>query len=188
MTSNRAVLAVIGLDQPGIVACVSAALTKLACNIEELTQTALQQQFASIYLITKPETLSNEEVTAVLTKAVEQKRLKLTIMARDYETPDRAETETTTEPFVISVYGHDRNDIVSTFARIFGEQKINIDSLRAFPISEGDSMQVFEVSIPVDIDTRALHRVLLERAKAMNLNLTMQHRAIFEAVHRVTID
>ena len=34
-------------------------------------------------------------------------------------------------------------------------------------------------------NTRSLHRVMLERAKAMNLNLTMQHRAIFEAVHRI---
>ena len=49
-------------------------------------------------------------------------------------------------------------------------------------------MQVFEVSIPVSIDTRSLHKVLLERAKSMQLHLTMQHRAIFEAVHRVAID
>jgi glycine cleavage system transcriptional repressor len=49
-------------------------------------------------------------------------------------------------------------------------------------------MQVFEVSIPESIDTRSLHKVLLERAKGMQLHLTMQHRAIFEAVHRVAID
>ena len=48
-------------------------------------------------------------------------------------------------------------------------------------------MQVFEVSVPTELDTRSLHRVMLERAKAMGLNLTMQHRAIFEAVHRVNV-
>ena len=48
-------------------------------------------------------------------------------------------------------------------------------------------MQVFEVSIPTDLDTRSLHRVLLERAKSLGLSLTMQHRDICEAVHRVTV-
>ena len=48
---NRVVVAVIGLDQPGVVACVSQVLTKLGCNIEEMTQTALQQQFAGIYIV-----------------------------------------------------------------------------------------------------------------------------------------
>ena len=70
---------------------------------------------------------------------------------------------------------------------LFGEHRINIDALRAFPLAEGSSMQVFEVAIPKELDTRSLHRVMLERAKTMGLSLTMQHRDIFEAIHRVEI-
>lgn len=109
----------------------------------------------------------------------------MTIVTRDYEEPSGEPVPS--EPFVISVYGPDRNDIVATFSHIFGAQQINISSMRAFPIGEGSSMQVFEVSIPTDLDTRSLHRVLLERAKSLGLSLTMQHRDIFEAVHRVTV-
>ncbi len=184
---NRVVVAVIGLDQPGVVACVSQVFTKLGCNIEEMTQSALQQQFAGIYIVDKPETLSNEALQEELSKATAAKRLRLTVVARDYEQPKAKQTEEV-EPFVISVYGQDRNDIVGTFARIFGAQGINIDSLRAFSLGSDESMQVFEVSIPVSVDTRSLHKVMLERAKSMQLHLTMQHRAIFEAVHRVAID
>jgi glycine cleavage system transcriptional repressor len=184
---NRVVVAVIGLDQPGVVACVSQVFTKLGCNIREMTQTALQNQFAGIYIVNKPAELTNEALQEELSKATAAKRLRLTVVARDYEQAKAGQSEEA-EPFVISVYGEDRNDIVGTFARIFGAQSINIDSLRAFALGENESMQVFEVSIPVSIDTRSLHKVLLERAKAMQLHLTMQHRAIFEAVHRVAID
>jgi glycine cleavage system transcriptional repressor len=184
---NRVVVAVIGLDQPGVVACVSQVFTKLGCNIEEMTQTALQQQFAGIYIVDKPSELSNDALQAELTAATSAKHLRLTVVARDYEQPKSGEREPA-EPFVISVYGQDRNDIVGTFSRIFGAQGINIDSLRAFSLGKDESMQVFEVSIPESIDTRSLHKVLLERAKGMQLHLTMQHRAIFEAVHRVAID
>lgn len=182
---NRVIVAVIGLDQPGVIACVSSVMTRLGCNIEELTQTTLHQQFACITLAIKPAELSNEQLNAEIERAIAAKQMHLTVVTRDFEEPPQEKFET--EPFVVSVYGPDRNDIVGTFSHIFGEQQINVEALRAFPIGEGASMQVFEVSIPKDLDTRSLHRVMLERAKAMGLNLTMQHRDIFEAVHRVNI-
>ena len=46
--NNSALVAVIGLDQPGIVATVSSALTRLGCNIEEMTQSTLHDQFSGI--------------------------------------------------------------------------------------------------------------------------------------------
>ena len=185
MSNHEVVVAVIGLDQPGVIACVSAVITRLGCNIREMTQSTLHDQFAGIYLVDKPDTVSNEMLNTEIEKAVALKKMRLTIVTRDYEEPTNAPLAS--EPFVISVYGPDRNDIVSTFSHIFGEQQINISSMRAFPIGEGSSMQVFEVTIPVDLDTRSLHRVLLERAKSLGVSLTMQHRDIFEAVHRVAV-
>jgi glycine cleavage system transcriptional repressor len=185
MSNHEVVVAVIGLDQPGVIACVSSVITRLGCNIREMTQSTLHEQFAGIYLVDKPQELSNETLNAEIEKAVALKKMRLTIVTRDYEEPSGEPVPS--EPFVISVYGPDRNDIVATFSHIFGAQQINISSMRAFPIGEGSSMQVFEVSIPTDLDTRSLHRVLLERAKSLGLSLTMQHRDIFEAVHRVTV-
>ncbi len=185
MPTNQILVAVIGRDQPGIVACVSSVLTRLDCNIIRMTQAALSSQFAGIYLVKRPEGMTNDNLTEELKKAAAAKKLSLSFITRDAETA--APMSETAEPFVISVYGPDRNDIVGTFAHIFGEQGINIEALQAFPLDDASSMQVFEVSIPKDLDTRSLHRVLLERAKSMNLHLTMQHRAIFEAVHRVEV-
>ena len=185
MPTNNVVVAVIGLDQPGIIACVSSVMTRLGCNIVEMTQSTLHSQFAGIYLVRKPAELSNDALNEEIVSAVTAKRFKLGIVTRDYEEP--APHAQSVEPFVVSVYGPDRNDIVGTFAHMFGEQKINIEALRAFPIGDGSSMQVFEVSVPADLDTRSFHRMMIDRAKAMGLNLTMQHRAIFEAVHRVNI-
>lgn len=185
MPTTPILVAVIGRDQPGIVACVSSVLTRLDCNIIRMTQAALASQFAGIYLVKRPEGMTNDGLTEELKKAAAAKKLSLSFITRDAETA--TPMSETAEPFVISVYGPDRNDIVGTFAHIFGEQGINIEALQAFPLDDASSMQVFEVSIPKDLDTRSLHRVLLERAKSMNLHLTMQHRAIFEAVHRVEV-
>lgn len=185
MSTHEVVVAVIGLDQPGVIACVSSVLARLGCNTREMTQSTLHDQFAGIYLVDKPDEITNEFLNAELEKAVALKKMRLTIVTRNYEEPTQTVPES--EPFVISVYGPDRNDIVATFSHIFGEQQINISSMRAFPIGDDCSMQVFEVTIPTNLDTRSLHRLLLERAKTLGVSLTMQHRDIFEAIHRVAV-
>ena len=120
MSNHEVVVAVIGLDQPGVIACVSSVITRLGCNIREMTQSTLHDQFAGIYLVDKPEEVTNETLNSEIEKAVALKKMRLTIVTRDYEEPTQAPIPS--EPFVISVYGPDRNDIVGTFAHIFGEQ------------------------------------------------------------------
>ena len=63
----------------------------------------------------------------------------------------------------------------------------SFEGLKAFRIEDDQSLQVFEVVIPEQVDTRSLHRIMGERAKRMGLRLSMQHAAIFEAIHRVRV-
>lgn len=187
MATKDILVAVIGVDQPGVVAATAETLTRLNCNIEQMTQTTLRHQFTSIYLVNKPEELDNENIALEINTAFNAKKFHLSVSIRDYEAPASGQV-VEGEPFVISVWGPDRNDIIGTFARICAEQSINVESLKAFRIENDQSLQVFEVVVPDTVDTRALHRVMGERAKAMGLRLNMQHAAIFEAIHRVRVD
>ena len=118
-------------------------------------------------------------------KSPEEPKFHLTVSIRDVETAEGKAAAG--EPFIVSIWGHDRNDIIATFARIFAEQRINVEGLKAFRIEDDQSLQVFEVVIPEQVDTRSLHRIMGERAKRMGLRLSMQHAAIFEAIHRVRV-
>lgn len=184
--NNSALVAVIGLDQPGIVATVSSALTRLGCNIEEMTQSTLHDQFSGIYLLNKPEGLSNETLNEEIRKALEARKFHLSLVIRDFEELPK-DSVPESESYVVTIWGKDGNDIVSTFSRIMSEQRVNIHDLRAKPLGEGESVQIFEVSVPKVVDARALHRVMSERAKAMGLSLTMQHHLIFDAMHHIEI-
>ena len=177
-------VAVIGLDQPGVVAATAETLTRLGCNIEQMSQTTLRHQFSSIFLVNKPEELENKHIELELQTAYRAKKFHLSLTIRDFEQPD-GRTDYEGEPFVISVWGPDRNDIITTFARIMAEQRLNVESLRAFRIEDGQSLQVFEVTVPKSVDTRSLRLTMGERAKTMGLHLNMQHSEIFEAIHRV---
>ncbi len=184
---NRVIVAVIGLDCPGVIYTVSSTLSSLECNIEEMSQTTLKCQFASIFLVAKPATLANADLQAALAAALAAKSMHLSLVIRDHEEHVAATPATISEPFVVAVDGNDRNDIITSFSRIFAEQGINIDTLRAIkPDGEGSkALLVFEVSLPLAIDRRALQRTLADRANSLGLAMSMQHRDIFEAVHRV---
>ena len=152
---HRTNVAVFGLDRPGIVAVVSNALTRRGVNLEQVNQMALHGQFALMCVIQKPAGLSNEQIQQELEAEIARRKFDLAVMVIDFKAPT---PQPESEPYVVSVWGTDRNDIIANFSRIFAEQKINIESLRAFPIEDGMSLQVFEVSIPLNVDRRALHR------------------------------
>ena len=187
MSSSLVVVSAIGVDQPGVVAALCRTFTDLHCNIAEMTQSNLRHQFASIFIIEKPEGLSNETLTNSLDKSLSLAQLSVKISVSDFREPEATQKNQNSEPFVVSIYGNDRNDIVGTFAEIFGELQINIEDLRALQYGSKDFMIVYEVSIPTDACIKGLQTELLAKAKSMGLNLTLQHRDIFEAVHRVQI-
>ena len=174
MKTKDILVSIIGLDEPGIVAATAETLTRLGCNIEQMTQTTL-----------KPEDIENKNIRLEIQTAYDAKKFHLTVSIRDVETAEGKAAAG--EPFIVSIWGHDRNDIIATFARIFAEQRINVEGLKAFRIEDDQSLQVFEVVIPEQVDTRSLHRIMGERAKRMGLRLSMQHAAIFEAIHRVRV-
>ncbi len=181
------IVAVIGSDRPGIVACSSEIITREGCNIREMTQHAMLGQFASISLVDKPVSLSYESLKNDLEEGFRLRGYHLSVVTRPYENPVW-ERLPGTEPFVLSVWGRDRNDIIKEFSALCAERNVNIAGLRALPIENDESLQVFEVLVPADVDMRAWHEELIAKARSMGLKASLQHAHIFEAIHRVNAD
>jgi len=187
MATTLSVVSALGTDQPGVVAALCQALTQSDCNISEMTQSNLHNQFASLFIIEKPTTLENAVLQERLCRTLRDANLNVEARVWSPGTPDKEAKPTATEPFVVSVYGADRNDIVGTFASLFAAERINIEDLRALQPETGEFMIVYEVLIPVESDVAAIHARLIAKAKSMGLTLTLQHRDIFEAIHRVQV-
>ncbi len=187
-SAGKAVVAVIGLDMPGIVAAVTSALAEHDCFVEEVSQVTLKGQFALIGIVKKPAELSNEAMESFLRERIAEKHLRQSVLVRDYQTPDESAEKDAGEPYVVSIWGCDRGDITATFSKIFASEGINIESLRALPLENGESLQFFEVMMPLSVDRRALNAVLRDRAHERGLRCNIQHRDIFEAIHRVKVD
>ena len=184
--SQVVVVSVIGLDCPGVVHAVSSTLTELQCNIEEVSQTILKNQFAAIFIVTLPPNLAHNTIQHALAAKLEQHNMHLSVTIRSLEHACEFDPGPC-EPFVVTVFGNDQLAIVSSISGMFAEHQVNIENLKAMRPEDHPSrcVLVFEIALPLTIDRTAFRQTLQAKATDMGLSLSIQHRDIFEAVNRI---
>jgi glycine cleavage system transcriptional repressor len=185
MSSDKVVICVLGSDRPGIVASVSKVLYENRCNIEDVSQTILQSVFAGVFIAGIPEDISLETLHERLQERLAP--LGLAALVRPvspqpaYEPPPR-------EPFVVITIGPDRIGLVAGITEVMARFGVNITNLRAAFRGGADphrNVMIYEVDIPLEIDQKAFRKALRDRAEELGLDLSLQHRDIFQAIHRI---
>ena len=183
---NKAILSVLGPDRPGIVAAVTGILFELNCNIENVSQTILQTEFSGSFIVTLPQDLTTD---ALQNRFVDDlSPMDLHVHIRPLKKKETGSFLRQSEPFVITTKGPDRQGLVAGISEIIAHYGVNITNLQAvFKGGEepGDNIMIYEVDIPIDIDRPALYRDLRERAESLELEITIQHRNIFETINRI---
>ena len=49
----------------------------------------------------------------------------------------------------------------------------------------GRNVMIYEVDIPLDVDLQALRRDLRDKGEKLDLQISIQHKNIFEAINRI---
>jgi glycine cleavage system transcriptional repressor len=160
-------------------------LSQHRCNIEDVSQTILQTEFAGIFVASIPDSISEEELLSSLMHELSPMGLSVHLKAM---TRTREWTPPESEPFVITTLGPDRIGLVAGITAILADFGVNITSLKAV-FRGGDNphhnIMIYEVDIPVSVEHNIFRPALQERAKELGLEVNLQHRNIFETIHRV---
>ncbi|NJP37278.1 ACT domain-containing protein [Alkalicoccus luteus] len=83
MESNRAVISVVGKDQVGIIADVTAVLKEHQINVLDISQTILQDFFTMMMLVDLSRTASMQEIEAALEQTAANLGLTIHIQRED---------------------------------------------------------------------------------------------------------
>ena len=183
---EKVIISVLAQDRPGILAAISRKLFMKNCNIENVSQTSLQSEFAGIFIVSKPKTLSTEALQSHLDNALTPSGLHVHV--KNLAQKDSVSESTQTEPFVITSRGPDRKGLVAEITEVIARYGVNITNMQA--VFKGgqdpeDNIMIYEVDVPVDTDQQALYRDLREKVKKLGLDINIQHRNIFEAINRI---
>ena len=79
----KAIVSVIGKDQSGIIANVSMALYKMGINIEDISQTVMQNNYFTMIMMIKLEENSIEDINENLQKVAEKMSVEINVRHED---------------------------------------------------------------------------------------------------------
>ncbi len=183
---NKVVISVLGPDRPGIIAAVAKMLVEKDGNIENVSQTILQSEFSGIFIVALPSQVSIEELEAFLKEGLAP--LDHHVFVKPLETGKAPFRMEKSEPFVITTRGPDRKGLVAAITEIIARYGVNVTNLQAV-FKGGDdpnnNIMIYEVDIPADIDQTAFYTDLRNKAAELSLQISIQHRNVFAALHRI---
>ncbi len=183
---DKAVVSILGTDRPGIMAAVTGVLTHRRCNVEDVSQTILQGQFVGILIVSVPEDVSPLLLQEELGRSLDA--LGLHVLVKPLDPTDPGPPAVESEPFVVVTVGPDRLGLVAGITGVMARFDVNITSLKA-AFRGGDdphrNTMIYEVDVPLSLERRAFLEALRVQARDLDLELTVQHRDIFEAINRI---
>ncbi len=183
---NKYILSVLGQDRPGIVALVARTLAAGGWNIEDITQTILQTEFAGIFLITSDGSGQVDALQQSLNAELEGLELSARVKPIASALPGLSAEQT--EPFVVMATGEDKVGTISAIATVVEKFGANINNLRAVQRKElgpGHVIMIYELDVPKDVELSDLRSELEQAGNKLDLQVSIQHRDIFENIHRV---
>jgi glycine cleavage system transcriptional repressor len=183
---KKFIITVLGEDRPGIIAAVTRVLYDQDYNIEEVSQTILQNQFSCFFIVAGPVEISSGKLIKALQDSTSA--FNLFFHVRELGMGVAVSRMCQCEPFVVTTRGPDRRGLVSGITSVFAAYNVNVEQLRAV-FRGGDepsnNTMIYEVDIPLNVDQKELRKSLCEKAKELNLEISIQHKNIFEAMNRI---
>lgn len=193
LVMRRMLVTIVGHDRPGIVQLVGRVLTNFHCNITEVSQTTLLGEFAGLFSAEMSQDISLSALGAELTKELDGTGLGHWI--KEISPDDTPSAPAEVESYVITLRGPDRLGIIPEFAGAVAGFDVNIDNLRAVALSDGQTaaaaghphpvVLVFEVTVPRKVHQNAFRQALTFKAEELGMEVSLQHRDIFEAINRL---
>jgi glycine cleavage system transcriptional repressor len=182
---KKIVLFVLGPDGPGIIASISEVLYREGGNLEDVSQTILQNEFICIFIISVPDTANENDLLDALRSKLEP--LGLFACLKTAETVDSSKSQAG-EPFVITAVGPDRPGLIAGIAEVIARHHVNITNLKAVSRVDRkppDYITIYEVDVPPSTEYRSFRTDLQTRAQELGLDVNIQHREIFEKIYQV---
>jgi glycine cleavage system transcriptional repressor len=187
---ERFILTVVGKDHPGIIAGIAGTLYEYECNILELSQTVLSDEFAMILLLHPTRETDTQKLEKSLRDRCETLEVTYTLRAATTTTaPPMSECGDPKGKVIITVIGADRIGIVAEVTKVLADMDINIIELSTAPSymvhDEPQYTMIALVEVDDCVDMPALRRNLENCARGLSVEINVQSQEIFNAMHKI---
>ncbi len=183
---KKVIISVLGQDRPGIIAAIARILFENDGNIENVSQTSLQSEFAGIFIVAIPDILAQADLEQRMAAALDGMDLQVHI--KPVEARHEADAPPTVESFIITTRGPDQKGLVARVTEVIARHNVNVTNCQAV-FKGGDdpnsNIMIYEVDIPPETDQQELFKAIRQKGIELNLQVSIQHRDIFETLNRI---
>jgi glycine cleavage system transcriptional repressor len=183
---DKLIITVLGKDRPGIIASVTGSLYRLGCNLENVNQMILQNEFAGFFIVEPPGEMTSSGLAEALGRDLNGRGLK--VHCDRLDTNGRDSLPDTGETFLITTIGPDQKGLVARMTEIIAGHRVNVTNLRAVFKGGRDPMRnvmSYEVFITPETDQAGLFAALREKARELGLDISIQHKNIFQTINKI---
>ncbi len=183
---HKMIISVLGKDRPGIIAAVTKVMYEQDFNIEDVSQTILQNQFSGSFIVTGPQSVSAADLRETFEKNTAG--FELHFHVREMKSNGVTWTTCACDSFIITTRGPDRKGLVANITALLAAHNVNVTQLQAVfrgGDDPGRNIMIYEVDIALDIDLQALRQALRTKGRELNLQISIQHKNIFQAINRI---
>ncbi len=185
---KRFILTVVGKDHPGIIAGIAGTLYEYECNVQELNQTVLSDEFAMILLLQPTRDIDVGELSESLTKRCEALEVTYTLRPAT-PTASALPAAVAKDKVIITVIGTDRIGIVAEVTKTLADMGINIVELTTAPSymihDEPQYTMIALVEVDDCVDMPELRSNLEDCARGLYVEINVQSQEIFNAMHKI---
>lgn len=160
-------ITVLGHDRPGIIAEVTAHLSRLGGNLEDSTMTLLRGHFAMVLIVDVESSAPAVEIA--LAPVAADGTLQVAVREVPVETPG----ESAGQPYLLSVHGADRPGLVSPLLAVLAAGGGNVTDLSTRLLGELYVL-VAEVDLDADTDVDGLAARLREVAAGLGVDAVLR--------------
>ncbi len=175
---KKILITVFGKDKPGIIAKVSGLLFAKGCNLEDISMTLLEGQFAMMMTVCLHTERTYDSVLSALDL------LKLAPWSLDCHVAMlRGKAQRGMKhasgclPFVITAFGRDRTGIVYEISRALAGLHVNITDLDSRILGQG-AKTTYAMLVEVDVPGKKIlikvKRLLMKIAKRMDIEIQLK--------------
>jgi glycine cleavage system transcriptional repressor len=183
---NKQIITVLAKDRPGIIARVTQLLFELDCNLENVNQMILQDQFAGFFLVESPASLDKDRLQQTLDLKTHD--TGLVIHVNDLEENNGPAMDARGDVFLITTIGPDQKGLVARFSAIISRYHANIINLKAVFKGGPDprnNVMSYQIWVTPEMDTAAMFGDLRKKAEDLGLDIRIQHKNIFDAINKI---
>lgn len=168
-------LTVLGKDRPGIISNVTRTLFRHGCNLEDVSMTILEAEFAMILVAC----LRHDKKKKAIQKEFSslEKKGRLAFFWRDLKkAPARGEKhQKNSTSYIVSAVGRDRTGIVYKTSQVIAQAGLNITDLNCKILGHGPST-LYAMFLEVDIPKKFLFAKLEHSLRILERQLGVEIR------------